>query len=401
MRLPEANHDFRHIADVAGAGVRSAVLTPFQRWFDWRSPPSLAFAATVALAFLCSYWEGAIHFSRGGGAWCLVLGATYAFFGTIDYGFFRQQLSRWARGAYLCLMGALLFGVLHFSRLSGEMVLCVFPLVAATLALLPAVAASLGIAGIYAMILILERQFYGAEASIRWSISMLPSFGFVVIFTRIALRAVEARRHAEALAVEVERLAVIQERNRLAREIHDSLGHFLTTIHVQLEAARTIHAADPARALAAVAQAQDLARDALVEVRRSVGALQADQAPLPARLRDLALTTDGWGAAVSLEILGETRALALEAEHALFRTAQEGLTNVRKHAGARTARVILDYRDPARVQLDVIDDGAGAAGAPAGCGLGGLRERVAALGGRVAAGDAPGGGFRLQAEVPA
>jgi signal transduction histidine kinase len=377
------------------------VISALQRCFSWRSPPSLAFAATVFLAFLCSVWEGAIHLGSRQGVDCLICGTIYALLGTIDYWFVRHHLNRWGRGAYLCLQGALLFGILWFGRLNGEMVICAFPLVAAALALLPGAAATFVIVAIYGLVLTVERHFYGTEAFVRWSISMLPSFGFVVIFTRIALREVAARHRAEALSAELERFAVIQERNRLAGEIHDGLGHFLTTIHVQLEAARTIHATDPDRALAAVALAQDLARDALVEVRRSVGALQADRPPLPARLRDLASTTDGWGAAVSLDVLGEARRLAPEPEHALFRAAQEGLTNVRKHAAARCARVTLDFRDPARVLVSVVDDGRGAAGSPGGSGLAGLRERIAALGGRVLAGDAPGGGFCLQAEVPA
>ena len=217
------------------------------------------------------------------------------------------------------------------------------------------------------------------------------------------MREKSERYRAEALSAEIEKLAVIQERNRLAGEIHDSLGHYLTTIHVQLEAARAIHAADPAGALEAVAKAQDLSRDALVEVRRSVGALQADKAPVPlvARLRDLASVTDGWGAAVSLEVLGAARGLAPGTEHALFRAAQEGLTNVRKHAQARSARVTLDYRDPARVVVRVIDDGRGAEYAAIGRGLEGLHARISALGGRVLAENQPNGGFGLQVEIPA
>jgi signal transduction histidine kinase len=377
------------------------VLSSLKRCFSWTSPPSLAFAATVVLAFLCSLWEGSIHLGNHRGVACLICGVTYALLGTIDYWFFRLKLSRWRRGAYLCLQGALLFGILWFSRLNGEMGISAFPLVAAALALLPGALATLAIFAIYCLILAVEWHFYGAAACLRWAIQMIPSFGFVVIFTRIALREIAARHRAEALSTELERLAVIQERNRLAGEIHDGLGHFLTTIHVQLEAARAIHATDPERALAAVALAQDLARDALLEVRRSVGALHADRPPLPARLRDLASTTDGWGAAVSLEILGEERRLAPEPEHALFRAAQEGLTNVRKHAAAQTARVTLDYRDPARVLVCVADDGTGAGKSSDGRGLAGLRERIAALGGRVLAGDAPGGGFCLRAEVPA
>jgi signal transduction histidine kinase len=172
---------------------------------------------------------------------------------------------------------------------------------------------------------------------------------------------------------------------------------------VQLEAARAIHSADPSRALEAVAKAQGLVRDALVEVRRSVGALQADSVPVPltARLNGLALATDGWGAAVSLEVCGESRALAPEVEHALFRATQEGLTNARKHAQAQSVLVMLDYRDSRRVFVRVTDDGRGAAAGPAGHGLAGLRERIAGLGGRVVAESQPGGGFRLQVEIPA
>ena len=249
-----------------------------------------------------------------------------------------------------------------------------------------------------------EVHYYGTGSFIPFSIPLVPVFVFVAIFTRMGVREKAARLRAESLAAEVERLAVIQERNRLAREIHDSLGHFLTTIHVQLEAAQAIHARDPDSALAAVAKAQGLARDALVEVRRSVSTLQADRAPAPlaASLRDLASTTDGWGATVSLEVLGEVRGAAPEAEHALFRAAQEGLTNVRKHAHARTARVTLDYRQPDwRIGLQVADDGDGAVAGSAGHGLVGLRDRIGALGGRVVAENGPGAGFRLQVEIPA
>ena len=232
-------------------------------------------------------------------------------------------------------------------------------MVAATVAILRPAAATAGVLLLYGMVLAVEGHFYGGHAAGRWSISMIPSFGFVVVFTELAVLANGARKRAETLAAEVEKLAVIRERNRLAGEIHDSLGHYLTTIHVQLQGARAVHAADPGRALEAVAKAQGLANDALAEVRRSVGALRADRgsAALADSLRDLASATDGWGAAVSLEILGEARALAPEADHALFRAAQEGLTNVRRHAQARTARVTLDFRDRSWVVVRVADDG--------------------------------------------
>jgi signal transduction histidine kinase len=379
------------------------MISSLKRFFDWHCAASLAFAATVALGYLSAFWERDIDVTVARGVWCVLLGVLYAFLGTIDYTFFRERVSGPWRILYLCAQGGLLLAILLTSRLSAEMFLCVLPLVAATVSLFDPVAALLGVAVLFGMTIAVESRLYGAGAIARWSMSMLPAFGFVAIFTRIAIREKAARARAEALSTEVEQLAVIQERNRLAREIHDSLGHFLTTIHVQLEAAKTIHATDPDGALAAVAKAQHLVREALGEVRRSVSTLQADRtpAPLAARLRELAAATDGWGAAVSIETLGPARALAPEAEHALFRAAQEGLTNVRKHAHAQTTVVLLDYRDPGRICMRVTDDGRGAAAGPAGYGLAGLRERIAALGGRVVAENPADGGFRLQVEIPA
>ncbi len=376
--------------------------TSFKNVIGWRKATSLAFAGTVALAYVCTLWDGGIALTGPRGVWCLVMGAGYAFLGMIDYMYLRRR-TRWpGRVLYLGIQASLLFGIFWTSRLSGQTSLCVYPMVAATVTLLDPAAAALGIAGLYGLTLAVEGHFYGMRPVVSWAISLIPGFAFVVIFTWIALREIAARKRVEALSAEVEKLAVIQERNRLAREIHDSLGHFLTTIHVQLQAARAIHATDPGRALEAVEKAQVLAHDALAEVRRSVGSLQADRVaiPLAQRLRELASATDGWGAAVSLETLGPVRPLAPEAEHALFRAAQEGLTNVRKHAQARKARVTLDYRDPARVFVRVTDDGRGRTDGRAGCGLTGLGERIAALGGRVVAENPAGGGFRLQVEIP-
>jgi signal transduction histidine kinase len=378
-------------------------MTSLKRYFDWRCGGSLAFVATVALGYLSTLWAGALHPARSRGAWCLACGAVYAALGTVDYSYLRHRAGGPIRAGYLCVQGILLFGIIFTSRLQGAMFLCVFPLVAMAVSLLRPVAAALGVAATYGMVMAVEVHFYGIGSLVPNSISMLPAFGFVVIFTQMALREKAARHAAEALSAEVEQLAVVRERNRLAREIHDSLGHFLTTIHVQLQAARAIHAADPARALDAIAKAQGLAHEALAEVRRSVGALQADRSPAPlaASLRDLTAATDGWGAAVSLEILGPPRPIAPEAEHALFRAAQEGLTNVRKHARAKAALVTLDYREARRVSVGVTDDGRGGNGEGDGHGLAGLRERFAALGGRVVTERPAGGGFRLQVEVPA
>ena len=366
-------------------------------------PASLAFAATVALGYFSAFWEGAIDPTSPRGASCLLLGAAYSLLGTIDYIHVRDTLSGWAKALYFCVQGGLLVGILLTSHLAAQMFFCVLPMVAVAVTLFGTAMSAILVAGLFGMSIAVNGHFHGTGSLVSFAASTLPAYGFVMMFTRIALKEKAARARAESLSAEVERLAVIQERNRLAREIHDSLGHYLTTIHVQLEAARAIHQEDPARALEAVGKAQDLSREALVEVRRSVGALRADCAPVPlaSRLRELAAATDGWGAAVSLEILGLPRVLAPDADHALFRVAQEGLTNVRRHAHAKSARVLLDYRDTAHVHLRVTDDGRGAVAGSTGSGLAGLRERVVALGGRVAAENQPGGGFRLDMEIPA
>ena len=305
--------------------------------------------------------------------------------------------------AYLGAQTILLWGILWFSRMVDGSYLAMFPFVVAILALLGRTPASVGVIAIYGIAAGIDAHFYGVAEMLRWSVPMIPSFIFVAIFTRIAMREKEARAQAEAFATQLEKMAVLQERNRLAREIHDGLGHFLTAIHVQLEGARAIHPADPARALDAVAQAQGLAREALNEVRRSVGALKEEEtfAVLADHLRELAVATEGWGAKVSFEILGAERVLRAEAKHALFRAGQEGLTNVRKHACAQHAILRVDFRERDRVQLCVIDDGKGGGVGCGGHGLVGLRQRIAEFGGSMNAANLPTGGFCLRVEIPA
>ncbi|MGH7997765.1 MAG: sensor histidine kinase [Opitutaceae bacterium] len=368
----------------------------------WGYAPALVFSGTVILAYGCSFCEHAIRLDSSRGAACLGLGIAFALLGLMDFVSVCTESGAVGKLLYFGTQSALLAGILWTGRLHGELALCVYPLLGATIGLLPAAAATCGSAILYGLVLAIEDHFYGLPAAERWAVGMLPGFGFVFMFTLLAVKANAARARAEALSAEVERLAVVRERNRVAREIHDTLGHYLTTLHVQLQGAETIHAADPHRALTAVAQARELAREALLEVRQSVEMLKAGAAPLPieARLNALAAAAGGWGAAVAVEILGTPRRLSAASEHALVRCAQEGLTNMRKHARAQRATVRLDYRDRDRLRLDVTDDGRGAATIASGNGLSGVRERIEALGGRVRAENAAGGGFRLQVEIP-
>jgi signal transduction histidine kinase len=173
------------------------------------------------------------------------------------------------------------------------------------------------------------------------------------------------------------------------------------------QAARAVLSSDPGRADDVLARAQRQASEALAEVRRSVAALRAPRTapPLRTALETLVAEVSAAGVPAVLEVVGTERRLPAEAEESLYRSAQEGLTNVRKHAAATSARVTLTYGDDKTVRLGVRDDGRGLAQPeheedPRAFGLVGLRERAARAGGHLGVASVPGGGTELLVEVP-
>lgn len=232
------------------------------------------------------------------------------------------------------------------------------------------------------------------EARNQSALGLGSAFAFVVVFSLVARRERVARLEIERLSVELETLAATRERNRIAREIHDSVGHYLTVANVQLEAAR---ATETGR-LERIERAQGLLRDGLVELRRSVSMLRETlptAQPFAQAIEELVA-----GNSAELRITGTKRLLSGAVGFALYRAAQEGLTNAQRHAAAQRIAVHVEYGDDV-VRLEVRDDGRGpSAESSGGTGLAGLRERVELLGGAVQHGAAPGGGFRLQVEVP-
>ena len=211
---------------------------------------------------------------------------------------------------------------------------------------------------------------------------------------RIRRELAEAHEQLRDYAAQAERLATAQERNRVARDIHDGLGHSLTVVQMQVKAARAVLPADPAKADAVLAKAQQQSEEALAEVRRSVRALREPRStgPLPEALKALAEEISAAGVPTRLAVSGTARPLPDEAQESLYRAAQEGLTNVRKHARATRADLLLDYGEAA-VRVEVRDDGTGTGdGQSPGFGLVGLRERAAHLGGRLHVDSAPGEG---------
>ncbi|GAA3192811.1 sensor histidine kinase [Dactylosporangium siamense] len=210
------------------------------------------------------------------------------------------------------------------------------------------------------------------------------------------------RRQREEQARQAKTVAALDERARVAREIHDVLAHSLSALTVQLETAAALLEKDRAAdAAVLVERAGQLARDGLTETRRAVGALRGDPVPLGELVAALA---DGYrtdlAATADVTVSGAPRPLAAEPGLALFRTAQEALTNVRKHAPGSPVAVHLDFQADA-VRLTVRNAAAQAPGSapPGGHGLAGLRERVGLAGGTVTA--APDGdGWRVDARIP-
>jgi signal transduction histidine kinase len=228
---------------------------------------------------------------------------------------------------------------------------------------------------------------------------------FVVVYVGVAQRERDARRRAEALAAEVAQLAAANERNRMAREIHDTLGHYLTVIHVQLEAARAVIGRDPERGLLSVTRAQALAKDGLAAVRESVKALREEGTidGIAEQIASLVDSVRDERFSVGLAISGTPRPVSAAVALALHRTTLEALTNVRKHADAARVEIALAFRDNGLVQLRIRDDGKGGVGETMGTGFGlrGIRERAEQLKGRASYRTVSNEGFTLDVELPA
>jgi signal transduction histidine kinase len=245
----------------------------------------------------------------------------------------------------------------------------------------------------------------------------LAAVVFVAVFTRISLSEEKARRSVEKLVEELsvannklreyaaraERLAIIEERNRLAREIHDSIGHYLTSVNIQIKAGLATLDQDPQEARSAFGKAQTLTQEALTDIRRSVASLRADPVsnqPLSEAVESLLIAARASGLVTNLQISGTPRKLSDQAEFTIYRTVQEALTNVIKHAQASQVEILLDYQDSQTTRLVIQDNGVGTEEINQGFGLLGVSERVQLLGGEVNIQTSFGKGFILELKIP-
>jgi signal transduction histidine kinase len=220
----------------------------------------------------------------------------------------------------------------------------------------------------------------------------------------------EAKERAERLEREREeqaRLAVAEERARIARELHDIVGHSVSVMTVQAAGVRSLLGESQEREREALMIIEQTGREALAEMRRLVGVLRRPEeapalAPQPTleRVDKLVSQAREAGLPVELRVEGEPVQLPAGVDLTAYRLVQEGLTNAIKHARAQQAEVVVRYGN-GHVELTVSDDGRGDGdGEKGGNGLVGMRERVSVYGGHLDAGPRPEGGYRLHATLP-
>jgi signal transduction histidine kinase len=243
-------------------------------------------------------------------------------------------------------------------------------------------------------------------------LTVLFASGLLFITSAFAAISLDARQHAEALLAQEaatsearQRAAALAERSRLARDLHDVLAHNLSALAVQLEATRlmAINAGAGSALVGQLTSARKLTSIGMLEAQRALQMLREGESPGPASLADLIMdTATALGIPITLDVRGAPRVPGGDAELTLYRVVQEALTNVAKHAG-RGARVTVRLSwASAGVEVSIVDSGGDGvdAGLPSGgCGLVGMAERTALIGGRLHAGPSD-GGFAVQLWLP-
>lgn len=253
------------------------------------------------------------------------------------------------------------------------------------------------------LLFVLATYHMGFPGGAYWSIAVVGGEGFAFTLAAMAGREATARRALEKTNAELEAtresLALATrdaERLRIARELHDLLGHDLIALHLELETAR--HVAD-GKAKESIERAHDVAKSLLADVRRAVTSLREGQGPVDVArgVRDAVAKVQE--PRVHLEAPDTLAVDDAEGGTALVRCAQEVVTNAVKHASAENLWITLTARDGS-VELSARDDGKGTSDLTPGNGLAGMRERLERVGGELTLETRAGDGFRLRARIP-
>lgn len=347
----------------------------------------------------------------------IVLGLAYILMGIYGYAYCARSGLPVLRIGYFLVQIPLGGLIVSIGKGAGFNALLLLPLAGHAVVLLDEFFVYLANAGILGIYVVSVGSYSSWEAVWSGLPTFLAGLLFILVFTQSSVSEGQARREVERLvgelqeanqqlreyAVQAEELAVTRERNRLAREIHDGLGHYLTTVHMEIQAARAVMDRDPARARQMLDKAQILTQDALTDVRSSVAALRAspdENLPLPEMVDKLLKNCSAMNLETDLRIVGTPHVLSPQVYLTLFRAAQEAINNICKHSRATQVWVQLDYLTAGEIQLMVQDNGVGAEQIEGGFGLLGVRERINLLNGKFTIRTAKNEGFRLEITVP-
>jgi two-component system, NarL family, sensor histidine kinase DesK len=365
--------------------------------------------------------DGPKRWRRGGGFWLIYLavplGSAWthhqlaaSIVGTallIAFGWaylFLVPLGWWgARGARYSyvIVGVLMTLTLAATAVIGQNGLMALIFVAAaSIILLPARVALIEVA-VLAITSSVLPQFIKPwhQKGLSWSIGVSVALASLAVFG--FSRLIRANAELAAMREEVAMLAAERERMRIARDLHDLLGHSLTTVTVKAALASRLFEQDPDRARAEIAEVEVLARESLADVRAAVAGYR--EVRLATELATAREVLEAAG--IDAQLPGVVEGMSPEVGGLFGWVVREGVTNVVRHSQAKTVRITLDATG-----IEIVDDGSGCvrksgevATTHTGNGLAGLAERADALGGRLLAGPVDGSatGFRLRVEVPA
>lgn len=391
------------------------------RMYDPGRGGGLAIGVTIIVAYISAFL--AVGMAFGPVTWLILIGlGVVHFLLSLPFsGFFFRDDNAFRVGAYFFIQ-AVLCGLILFVG-QAQFWLLLMPLASEAASILSRKMTVLYFA-IIMMVFALPLGWDNKGFDAQYVLIFLCALVFVWVFTEVAVRDRELRRDGEKLtgdlqaanrrlqeyAVQAEELARSQERIRMARDIHDSLGHYLTVVSVQLEAAKALMESRGWKEqgpdlYSTLEKALALTRNGLDDVRRSVSALREGrmgEKPFLEALNQLVEDSRSAGILIYMDVHGSPRRLEPRIEMTLYRTVQEALTNIRKHSRASRADIDLEFgeRD---IYLLIQDNGVGfsAPGEAEGqFGLLGIRERVELLQGQMEVSANTPGGVRLSIRLP-
>ena len=348
----------------------------------------------------------------------IFLGITYITVGIYGYAIVSSSANFPVRLSYFVVQLFLGMIILILGGATGFNAMILLPLAGQSVVLLPEMWRYV-INGSIALTYAVALRF--VTGSWELTIANLPIFlagqVFILVFTQMALGEEKSRREVQQLADELaaanqrlresagqmELLAVERERNRMAREIHDGIGHHLTALNMQVKAARAILAVDPSRSEGHLIKAEYLSQEALTDVRQSISALrenQEEQGNLIDQIQAILVNAENAGLKVNYKHYGIIRTLKPEAHLTLYRAVQESVSNTIKHAAASTYSILLDYSQSESIRLLIQDNGIGTDAPDGGFGLVGMRERVNLIDGSININSSKGKGFEIEIVIP-